>query len=237
MKKELFIENKGVKIHCLQFNENDQEIPIIIVPGAVSPAEKTEWGLAGKLNRYHIIMSLRGRGQSDSPVEGYTLDDQASDISAVINHFKLEAFYLFGFSLGSSIGIRAASQHVGQIKGIMLGDYPPFYPAYNDEWKARVKAAPSPFVINDLFIDGIVRDGVFTPLVEDLSSLNCKILIFVGGKQSLIPPEALEKIKIRFPEAIIEVMEECTHYIFRPDPEDLVGRMERFIAAIEKETT
>lgn len=133
------VNNQGVTIHCLEYYKSTNQTPIIIIPGATNSAEEIAQDLQGKLTHYHIIISLRGRGKSLAPESGYTLDDQASDVVAVAKYLQISECFLFGYSVGVPIAIKAATQLMPKVKGIILGDYAPIYPAFDKSWASKVK--------------------------------------------------------------------------------------------------
>ncbi|MCM3636386.1 alpha/beta hydrolase [Sporosarcina luteola] len=60
-----------------------------------------------------IGIDWRGFGNSDKPLDGYTLDRLADDIRAVVGALQLENFALVGHSTGGSIAIRYMTRYNG----------------------------------------------------------------------------------------------------------------------------
>ena len=232
---EVLVRNKGVEIHAIEFNQSsERRIPVLIVPGAINSAEEIEADLGGKLERHHVIISLRGRGKSGSPQEGYTLGDQASDIVAMMNRLELPEAVLFGHSLGSSVAIEAAGNMPGRIKGIIMGDFPPFYPPYGQKWVDRVLSREERH-ITATAVQGLADEATQTNLSDTLRQLEIPMLLIKGGEEdSLMPEEHVEQLKKIVPDVQIRILPDSGHDIFQPDPAPLVEEIERFVREIEE---
>lgn len=235
-RQEHFIPNVDTNIHCIEVNrpENTDTIPLIIIPGATNSAEHMEEGFAGKLSVHHIYISLRGRGKSGSPKEGYQLDHHVSDVLAVLEGLEVKSCYLFGFSIGSTVAVRTTAQRGTIVKGLIMGDYPPFFPSFDVLWAERVRENEDRD-ISEVAIDGLANEGEYTKAAGDFEQITCPVLLVKGGKEgSLFPNEAIPHIKkvVKSPLSI-EVLEESDHYIFEPNPMVLVEKIRNFIASLE----
>ncbi len=231
-RKEMTINNKGVNIHALIFNASEKEVPIVCVPGATNSAEDIEEGFAGKLSHYHIIISIRGRGKSDAPERGYSLEEQASDVLAVVAHLQLSQYYLFGYSMGVGIAIRAATKDKEKVQGIILGDYPPVNPPVDENWAKNVKQNQPE--LRDAFLNGMVNDGAFENLFPELQALTCPLMLVKGGQEdSLFPDQILPTFKEKNPTCKVIVLADSGHDIFLPKPQELVDEIMAFIKDIE----
>jgi non-heme chloroperoxidase len=60
-----------------------------------------------------IGIDLRGFGKSDRPWGGYSYDQLADDVRAVIDALKLTNICLVGFSIGAAISFRYMTRHAG----------------------------------------------------------------------------------------------------------------------------
>jgi pimeloyl-ACP methyl ester carboxylesterase len=69
-----------------------------------------------------IAMDLRGRGQSDKPVTGYSLDHHLGDINSLLDDLKLERAVIMGHSLGAFIGLAFAAQYPDRSDRLILVD-------------------------------------------------------------------------------------------------------------------
>ena len=62
------------------------------------------------VSRRHLLIDLLGHGYSDRPADfGYTLEDHARTIAALIDHLALTECVVIGHSMGGGVGILVAS--------------------------------------------------------------------------------------------------------------------------------
>lgn len=76
--------------------------------------------LAGRVNLYAV--DLRGRGLSDHPATGYSLDHHARDLAAVIANLGLNRVTVMGHSLGSYITLALTAAHPELVERAILLD-------------------------------------------------------------------------------------------------------------------
>ena len=99
--------------------------------------------LAGALSPPHrfIALDLRGRGLSDKPDTGYSLEHHCRDIEAVCADLGLESVALMGHSLGAYICLNLAAKRPDLVERLILldggADLPP------EQW-ARISAGIKP---------------------------------------------------------------------------------------------
>lgn len=75
-------------------------------------------------DRYHIlVLDLPGHGESVSKSTlGYTITDQAERLHRFLEAKNMKDFYLFGHSMGGSVALRYAGDHMNHIKALVLID-------------------------------------------------------------------------------------------------------------------
>ncbi len=80
--------------------------------------------LASALAPHHrvIAMDLRGRGLSDKPPTGYSIEHHCKDILALMNDQGLERPVLMGHSLGAFISLVFAAQYPQRVDRLILVD-------------------------------------------------------------------------------------------------------------------
>ena len=80
--------------------------------------------LASALAPYHRVMAidLRGRGLSDKPPTGYSIEHHCKDILALMNDQGLERPVLMGHSLGAFISLAFAAQYPQRVDRLILVD-------------------------------------------------------------------------------------------------------------------
>jgi pimeloyl-ACP methyl ester carboxylesterase len=73
--------------------------------------------------RHRLIgYDLRGRGDSDKPPAGYSLDQHGRDLLALLDHFGLKKAVLMGHSLGAHIALKFAVAHPQRVSKLVLVD-------------------------------------------------------------------------------------------------------------------
>jgi len=69
-----------------------------------------------------IAYDLRGRGESDKPASGYSLEIHGHDLAALLDHFGLARAIVMGHSLGAHIALRFAVTHPRRVAKLVLVD-------------------------------------------------------------------------------------------------------------------
>ncbi len=69
-----------------------------------------------------IAYDLRGRGESDKPDKGYSLEAHGEDLGRLLDHFKLKKAIVMGHSLGAHIALRFAAKHPARVSKLVLVD-------------------------------------------------------------------------------------------------------------------
>lgn len=73
--------------------------------------------------RRAILIDLPGSGYSDKPQQyGYRTGEQARVVAELLNHLNLDAFWLYGHSMGGSIAIETAGLMAPRVKGLMVSE-------------------------------------------------------------------------------------------------------------------
>ncbi|HEX5165673.1 MAG TPA: alpha/beta hydrolase [Thermomicrobiales bacterium] len=67
-----------------------------------------------------IVPTQRGWGDAGRPAEGYTMDDYAGDVLALLDALRIEAAVIAGHSMGSLIAQRFAIRHPERTLGLVL---------------------------------------------------------------------------------------------------------------------
>ncbi|MFH2131537.1 MAG: alpha/beta hydrolase [bacterium] len=69
-----------------------------------------------------MAMDLRGRGMSEKPDSGYSIDYHTRDILALLDDLGIERVVLMGHSLGAFISLVFAAEHPGRVERLILVD-------------------------------------------------------------------------------------------------------------------
>lgn len=131
-----FSNHNGVRIHYLDTAPyaDAQYTPVVICPGLSETAEEYAELALFLLPRRSIMLSFRGRGQSQTPCEGYDLDDHVTDIESVLRETNLSYCHLFSYSRGVSYALKYAQKHPSSIASLIIGDYPAEHRQMTPEW-------------------------------------------------------------------------------------------------------
>jgi pimeloyl-ACP methyl ester carboxylesterase len=111
----------GVKIQLAIWEGKGK--PILCIHGIT--ANSRFWDcLASGLSPQHrvIAMDLRGRGLSDKPSTGYSIEHHCKDILALMNDQNLQRSVLMGHSLGAFISLVFAAQSPQRVDQLILVD-------------------------------------------------------------------------------------------------------------------
>ena len=69
-----------------------------------------------------VGVDLRGRGDSDKPDSGYSLEAHASDVVRVLDHLGLESAVLVGHSMGAFVALETALAYPERVRALVLLD-------------------------------------------------------------------------------------------------------------------
>jgi pimeloyl-ACP methyl ester carboxylesterase len=115
------VKGDGVDINLAVWEGTGK--PILCVHGITANCRC--WDLLAKTltPEYRVLaMDLRGRGRSDKPPAGYSLDYHLRDINCLLDDLKLENAVIMGHSLGAFIGLAFAAQYPQRTDRLILVD-------------------------------------------------------------------------------------------------------------------
>ena len=73
-------------------------------------------------SRGFVGVDLRGRGDSDKPESGYSLDAHAADVIRVLDHLGLQSAVLAGHSMGAFVALKTALTFPERVRALVLLD-------------------------------------------------------------------------------------------------------------------
>ncbi|HRQ38664.1 MAG TPA: alpha/beta hydrolase [Chloroflexota bacterium] len=151
-----FVTTNGIQLHVL---EKPGIEPTVLLAHGLTANAHSFGALMAALPYRVLAADLRGRGQSDAPVSGYTMPDHAADLIGLLDALELEQVVMGGHSFGGLLTAYTAVHHPQRVRqciiidaGLMhpqvrelitpslarLGQTYPSWAAYRD----TVKAAP-----------------------------------------------------------------------------------------------
>ncbi|HYE11535.1 MAG TPA: alpha/beta hydrolase [Patescibacteria group bacterium] len=234
--KEDWIDNKGVMIHYLDSNEIEGNLaPIFICPGLSESAEDYTNLIHMLASRRCIVISFRGRGKSDCPDHGYSLEDHERDIEAVVNHLGLKDFYLMGNSRGVSYTIDYATRNNKIIKGLIIVDYPALHKKMAEGWADGFFRAFPNTRIKYAAILGIERESREIDFNNLLHLIECPTLVMRGVKDSsLLTDEAVVVYLNNISKCRVAIFEKAGHRILIDDFEGSVETINTFLRLLDE---
>jgi pimeloyl-ACP methyl ester carboxylesterase len=233
--------NNQVRLHYLDGHaDGPTGLSIVIVPGLAESAEDYAELMRRLAPRRCVTISLRGRGRSDTPASGYTLDDHADDVLAVVRHLGLPRLVFVAFSRGVPYAIRCAARHPERVAGLALGDYAAIHTRLPQEWvpwflagswrgTAVVERVP------EAVVHAIQRESVQVPLWDQLRSIDCPVLVVGGRKDGVLTPEDVVQYRhAGVADLRIAWLEDAGHDLLAPDETALVDMPEGFLRDLEQ---
>lgn len=119
------IQANGVKLHVQQIGTAGSLVAMI---HGLMLGTKSTWffGVAPALAESHRVLmyDLRGHGLSERCESGFTLDEMADDLRAVLASAGDEPVMLVGHSYGGSLALRYAASHPEQVRRLVLVEAP-----------------------------------------------------------------------------------------------------------------
>ena len=117
------ITAKGYGIHIQLAVWEGKGNPILCLHGLTANCRFWD-GLASALAPDHRVMAmdLRGRGLSDKPASGYSIEHHCQDVLTLIDDLGLTRPVLIGHSLGAFISLVVAAKHPQRVDRLILVD-------------------------------------------------------------------------------------------------------------------
>jgi pimeloyl-ACP methyl ester carboxylesterase len=237
------VDNRGIKLH---FMVNVPELqagagtPLVIVPDVAESAEDYADLLEALAPRPAFALSLRGRGQSSAPQEGYTLDHHASDVAALLHALDLPPVCLMGYARGVPYALSVAAAFPERVAGLIVADYPAQHDAVPRGWITDLlesvwRGVPVSERLMPFVAEGIQREGEDIPLWDLLPAIACPTLIMYGGMPGarLSLPD-VERYLQALPNARALRFTESDHRLWLPDPGRYLVAVGDFLARVDQ---
>ena len=115
------VSGDGVKINLAEWEGSRG--PILCVHGITANCRC--WDLLANVlaPEYRVLaMDLRGRGLSDKPAKGYSLENHLQDMNGLMGDLGIDQAVVMGHSLGAFIGLAFAAQYPNRVDRLILVD-------------------------------------------------------------------------------------------------------------------
>jgi pimeloyl-ACP methyl ester carboxylesterase len=174
-----FVKANGIVLHYLEKN-NHLNPTIILLHGLSANANSFESYLNLLDNCGVISVDLRGRGLSDKPNNGYSMQSHAEDIIELMNALKIDKAILAGHSFGGLLGVYLAVHFPERISKIILIDvaakmHPEVRELVTPSIMSRLKKTWSTY---DDYIENMKKapflQGQWLPEMESFYKADCK---------------------------------------------------------------
>ena len=97
--------------------------PILCVHGITANCRSWDVLAEALVPDYRVMaMDLRGRGQSDKPGQGYSLEYHLKDINCLLDDLGIDQAVIMGHSLGAFIGLAFAAEFPDRTDRLILVD-------------------------------------------------------------------------------------------------------------------
>jgi pimeloyl-ACP methyl ester carboxylesterase len=115
------VKGDGIEINLAMWEGSGK--PILCVHGITANCRCWD-GLADALAPDYrmLAMDLRGRGQSQKPSKGYSLDYHLKDINCLLDDLDINQAVIMGHSLGAFIGLVFAAEYPDRVNRLILVD-------------------------------------------------------------------------------------------------------------------
>jgi pimeloyl-ACP methyl ester carboxylesterase len=228
-----------LRLHYLDSGDpagGDAGVPAVFVPGFGEEAAEHRPLLEALRPRRVIAVDLRGRGRSDVPEVGYTLDAHVADLDAIVRAAGLERVHVVSYSRGTTYALGWAVTHAAQVAGIVVGDYAA-HQMVPPEWFGKVavrrvlRGRPIVERMPAPAIRALLADATDIPLWDDLARLRVPALLIRGMAEGAIATDAVEaRYRAALPQLEVVRFEESGHDLWEPDPDRYGATVRDFLA-------
>ncbi len=233
--RDRWIVNANVRLHGLESVpvEPSEQVPLLIIPGVFGNAEDYIDEMSKLAPRKCMAVSLRGRGRSDIPASGYSLDDHVSDIVTAVTQSGFERPAMMGYAIGAAYAIAYAVERPDTISALIIGDYPARYRALSPKWVGTALEAMGERARPEV-AHALQRESAQVSLWEQLGSIKCPIAILRGALEgSMVTEEIAAKYREFLPRAEIITLTRNGHELWKPDFESYIGAIGQFLSRID----
>lgn len=209
-----------------------------------------------------LAMDQRGHGEADKPQSGYSLDEFADDVVALMDALDLRSAVLLGSSSGGYVAQQVAVRHPSRVAGLVLVGAPLSLqgrPPFADEvdrltdpldpvWVRESLAwFPRFHDIPEWYVDARVDDGLHMPahvwrdalagLTEarpptDTGEITAPTLVVWGGRDELLTRDHAEGLVEAIPDSRLVVYEDTGHLLLWELPERVAADLVEFVESL-----
>ena len=157
-----FVGTNGIRLHYREYGGGERTM--VFMPGLTANCESIG-GLvaAGLADRLRILaVDLRGRGLSDHPDDGYTVEEQARDVVGFLDALGLEQVVLSGHSYGGLLTYFIAANDPQRVSRCVVIDTPiGVAPVVLEQARPSISRLGKPAPSWDAYLDAIKAQPYF----------------------------------------------------------------------------
>lgn len=117
--EDQFADSDGVK---LRYRVSGQGEPLILIMGYGPPSTLWHRSLPYFNDRFECVYyDHRGTGQSDTPEEGYSIEQYAIDARTILDTMGWESAHVYGGSMGGMIGLQLTLDAPERVRTLVVG--------------------------------------------------------------------------------------------------------------------
>jgi pimeloyl-ACP methyl ester carboxylesterase len=118
-----FVTTNGIRLHYLDYPGDGPTI--VLAPGLAANAHFYGSLISHLVPRLHVIaVDLRGRGDSDKPESGYSMEEHAADILGMLDTLEIDQVVMSGHSFGGLLTYYLAANHPDRVSQAIPIDAP-----------------------------------------------------------------------------------------------------------------
>lgn len=195
--QEYFVDNNGVNISykTVNLSSSSKAPSIVFIHGALGSSD--DWTtnsylmkeLSNAKAKSLYFINLRGRGNSDCPKSGFTVEDHISDIVSVIEQEKLNDIIFVTHSLGVPFAIGYALQATLNIMGVVVGDYVALVPPFHQNWLDTITSQLSNYNVSKGLPYHLYEEIKNTSYIDQLEKIKGPFLIIRGKDKGVLSSE------------------------------------------------
>lgn len=114
---------RGIRFNVLRMGQGE---PVVVFVHGLPLDNMSSYfmTLAPELAKHArlVLYDLRGHGRSEQPPTGYTGEDMAADLAAIVEALGEERVFIVGHSFGGYVALRYAANHPERVRGLVLLD-------------------------------------------------------------------------------------------------------------------
>ena len=213
--------------------------------------------------QYHLVfLDMRGHGDTEAPLEGYTFEQFISDIDVFTESRAMKSFHLIGHSLGGVISILYTLKYPEKVKSLVLmGSSAYFIPKFKRPLvgasidKEQIKNTNQnaiPYFFQEKYMEvqeeilsnwekvpphvheEMIRMG-HPDLREKIKDITRPTLVIVGEKDRICTVEDGELLHKGIRGSKIKVIHDAAHFMFMEKPQEVSEVISGFLKNNEKD--